>query len=157
MATAIHVGDRAPDFELLAANGQTVRLSDFRGNKNVVLYFYPASETPGCTVQACGFRDAYSQFQALGAEVIGISGDPLDKQTGFQSHHRLPFLVLSDPDNKVRQTYGASTLFGLFPGRVTYVIDKDGIVRYIFDSMFNVKEHIDSALKILRTLEATPA
>lgn len=157
MATAIRVGDRAPDFELLAANGQTVRLSDFQGHKNVVLYFYPASETPGCTIQACGFRDAYSTFQALDAEVIGISGDPLDKQKGFQTRHQLPFLVLSDPNNQVRQKYGASTLFGLFPGRVTYVIDKAGIVRYVFDAMLNFQGHIDKALEVLRELEAASA
>jgi len=156
MASAIQVGDRAPDFELQAANGQTVRLSDFQGRKNVVLYFYPASETPGCTVQACAFRDAYSVFQELDAEVIGISGDPLGKQKGFQRHHQLPFLVLSDPGNQVRQQYGASTLFGLFPGRVTYVIDKAGVVRYVFDAMLNFNGHIDKALEVLRELAATP-
>ncbi len=155
MASAIQVGDRAPDFELQAANGKLVKLSDFQGKKNVVLYFYPASETPGCTMQACAFRDAYSVFQELGAEVIGISGDSLNKQQGFQAHHQLPFLVLSDPGNRVRQQYGASTLFGLFPGRVTYIIDKEGIVRYVFDDMFNFKAHVDKALQVLKDLAVT--
>ncbi len=157
MATAIQVGDRAPDFELTAADGRKVKLSDFRGKKNVVLYFYPASETPGCTIQACAFRDAYSIFQELGAEVIGISGDPLERQQGFQKNHQLPFLVLSDPGNKVRQQYGASSLFGLFPGRVTYVIDQEGVVRYVFDSMLNFKAHVDEALKILHQLASATA
>src|SRR5947207_15052260 len=101
MHRSINVGDRAPDFELESATGQKVRLSDFLGKKNVVLFFYPKDETTGCTIEACTFRDAYEDFVGVGAEVIGVSGDSLASHNRFAGRHRLPFILLSDPKNVV--------------------------------------------------------
>ncbi|MCX7595758.1 MAG: peroxiredoxin [Fischerella sp.] len=148
---AIKVGDTAPNFTLPSQSGSPVSLSDFRG-KPVVVYFYPKDDTPGCTVESCAFRDQYEVFKSAGAEVIGISGDSPESHQKFASKHQLPFTLLSDKDNKVRKQYGATAAFGLFPGRVTYVIDKDGVVRYVFDSMFNFKGHVEEALKTLQAL-----
>lgn len=149
---AIQVGDTAPDFTLSAQDGSTVTLSNFMGDKAVVLYFYPKDDTPGCTAESCEFRDQYEVFKNAGAEVIGVSGDSNESHQKFASKYNLPFILLSDKDNKVRKQYGASTAFGLIPGRVTYVIDKEGVVQYVFDSMLNFKGHVDAALKTLQQL-----
>jgi peroxiredoxin Q/BCP len=146
---SIKVGDLAPDFTLTSQVGKTVSLKDFRG-KNVVLYFYPKDDTPGCTAESCAFRDRYEVFQSAGAEILGISGDSPESHQRFATKHGLPFVLLSDPGNKVRKQYGATAAFGLFPGRVTYVIDPQGVVQYVFDSMFNFTAHVDEALKILQ-------
>ncbi|NWF61979.1 MAG: peroxiredoxin [Fischerella sp.] len=148
---AIKVGDTAPNFTLPSQNGSPVSLTDFRG-KPVVLYFYPKDDTPGCTVESCAFRDQYEVFKSAGAEVIGISGDSPESHQKFATKHQLPFTLLSDKGNKVRKQYGATAAFGLFPGRVTYVIDQDGVVQYVFDSMFNFKGHVEEALKTLQGL-----
>lgn len=148
---AIKVGDTAPNFTLPSQNGSPVSLTDFRG-KPVVLYFYPKDDTPGCTVESCAFRDQYEVFKSAGAEVIGISGDSPESHQKFATKHQLPFTLLSDEGNKIRKQYGATAAFGLFPSRVTYVIDKDGVVQYVFDSMFNFKGHVEEALKTLQAL-----
>jgi len=145
----VKVGDMAPDFDLKDKDGNPVRLSDFRGKKSVVVYFYPKDETPGCTAQACSFRDRYEDFKEAGAEVIGISSDGTSSHAGFAKHHRLPFILLSDPGGKVRKAYGAYDLFGLIPGRVTYVIDKEGKVVHTFDSQMSPTRHIQEALKAI--------
>ncbi|MEA5619571.1 peroxiredoxin [Cronbergia sp. UHCC 0137] len=149
---SVKVGDQAPDFTLPAQNGSTVSLSSFRGNKAVVLYFYPKDDTPGCTIESCAFRDQYEVFKAAGAEVVGISGDSSDSHQKFASKHNLPFILLSDKGDTVRKVYGATTAFGLIPGRVTYVIDQAGVVQYVFDSMLNFKGHVEEALKTLQQL-----
>ncbi|MCF8256736.1 MAG: peroxiredoxin [Flavobacteriales bacterium] len=146
----INVGDMAPDFELKDKDGQKVKLSDYRGKQSVVVYFYPKDETPGCTAQACSFRDSYEDFKAAGAEVIGISSDTGRSHTDFAAHHRLPFILLSDIIGKVRKAYGAYDLLGLIPGRVTFVIDRDGRVIHRFDSQLSPKKHIDEALAKLQ-------
>ena len=151
---AVKVGDIAPDFSLPTPSGSTVSLRDFRGQKPVILYFYPKDDTPGCTVESCAFRDQYEVFKTAGAEVIGISGDSRDSHQKFAAKYNLPFILLSDQGDKVRKQYGATTAFGLIPGRVTYVIDKDGIVHQVFDSMFNFKGHIEEALKTLQKIKA---
>ncbi|MBD2663312.1 alkyl hydroperoxide reductase/ Thiol specific antioxidant/ Mal allergen [Richelia sinica FACHB-800] len=148
----IKVGDTAPNFSLPAQNGSTVSLQDFRGKKAVVLYFYPKDDTPGCTAESCAFRDQYEVFKSAGAEVIGVSGDSKDSHQRFATKYNLPFILLSDQGNKVRKEYGATAAFGLFPGRVTYVIDQEGIVRYVFDSMLNFQGHVEEALKTLQQL-----
>ncbi|MDG2989802.1 peroxiredoxin [Candidatus Synechococcus calcipolaris G9] len=151
---AVAVGDRAPDFSLPSGTGTTIHLQDYIGKKPVVLYFYPKSDTPGCTVQACSFRDAYTVFQELGAEVIGLSNDSVAAQDRFAKNHQLPFILLSDEGNQVRKLYGVpGPIFGMVPGRVTYIIDQEGIVRHIFDSMLNFSAHVDESLKILRQLQ----
>ena len=148
----IKISEPAPDFELLSQSGARVRLADFRAKKNVVLYFYPKDDTPGCTKESCSFRDQYDIFKEAGAEVIGVSADSASSHKNFADKYRLPFLLLSDPDNKVRERYQISKTFGLFPGRVTFVIDKSGIVRHTFSSQLNLTGHVEQALKILHSL-----
>ncbi|AFY60268.1 peroxiredoxin [Synechococcus sp. PCC 6312] len=156
MANPIKVGDPVPDISLPDAQGEIIRLRDFQGKKAIVLFFYPKSESPGCTIEACAFRDAYDVFQDLGAEVIGISDDSVAAQARFTTNQKLPFLVLSDKGNQARQAFGVpGALFGFLPGRVTYVIDQGGIVRHIFDSMLNFKAHVDESLAILNGLANT--
>lgn len=149
----INVGDKAPDFTLPSQMGDNVTLSEYFGKKNIVLYFYPKDESPGCTREACKFRDRYEVFTSLGAEVLGISSDSLESHKSFATHHGLPFILLSDEDNKVRELYGVSSTMGIIPGRVTYIIDKKGVVRHIFSSQFQPEKHIEEALKILKELE----
>lgn len=151
---AIKAGDTAPDFALPAQNGSTVSLRDFRGKQAVVLYFYPKDDTPGCTAESCAFRDQYEVFKAAGAEVIGVSGDSQESHQQFAAKHKLPFTLLSDKGDQVRKLYGATTAFGFIPGRVTYVIDQEGIVQYVFDSMLNFKGHVEETLKTLQQLTA---
>jgi peroxiredoxin Q/BCP len=145
----------APDFTLPAANGQVVRLSDFRGKRAVVLYFYPKDMTAGCTTEACAFRDSYEVFKEAGAEVIGVSADaPASHQEFIQRHH-LTFTLLSDVDNAVRRCYGAtgSWLFGTMHGRVTYVIDCEGVIRHTFSSQINMTKHVQEALRVIHELQ----
>jgi len=148
----LKIGDKAPDFSLLNQHGQQVTLSKYRHDKNVVVFFYPKDETPGCTAEACKFRDEYEAFTDLGAEVIGISGDGTESHKKFAENHRLPYSLLSDNGGKVRKAYGIQNTFFLIPGRVTFVIDKEGIIRHIFNSQFNAEMHIPEALEVLKTL-----
>jgi len=148
----VEVGDIAPDFTLESPAGEKISLSGFRGKRSVVLYFYPKDETIGCTREACGFRDRYEAFKQLGAEVIGVSSDDSEKHRKFAEHHGLPFTLLSDPDKKVRKLFGVPSSMVFLPGRVTYVIDKEGRVRHIFNSQMHPEEHVKEALKILETI-----
>ncbi|NMG59332.1 peroxiredoxin [Geitlerinema sp. P-1104] len=148
--TSINVGDRAPNFTLKNQNGESVSLSDFKGEKAVVLYFYPKDDTPGCTTESCAFRDSYTTFSDVGAEVIGISGDSVSSHKQFAQKHNLPFTLLSDQGNQVRKLYGVPATLFVLPGRVTYVIDKEGIVRHIFNSQLDFQGHINESLKVLR-------
>jgi thioredoxin-dependent peroxiredoxin len=122
------------------------------GTKPVVLFFYPKDDTPGCTKQACAFRDDYEEFGKLDAEVIGVSSDSVDSHGRFASKHDLPFTLLSDEGGKVRKLYGVKNSFGLFPGRVTYVIDEGGVVRHIFSSQLGVEKHVEEALQALQII-----
>ncbi|PSN13284.1 peroxiredoxin [filamentous cyanobacterium CCT1] len=151
---AIRVGDAAPDFTLPNQKGESVTLSSYQGQRAVVLYFYPKDDTPGCTVESCSFRDSYEDFVAAGAEVIGISSDSPDSHRLFASKHNLPFTLVSDANGAVRKAYGVPATLGLLPGRVTYVIDREGVVRHIFNSQFNPKGHVAEAMGILKTLQA---
>src|ERR1700733_9464534 len=117
MARGIQAGDKAPDFTLPAQSGEQVRLSDRLGEHNVVLYFYPKDETPGCTKEACAFRDSYEVFAEAGAEVIGVSSDSVDKHAAFAGHHGLPFTLLSDQGGLVRKSYAVPATLGMLPGR----------------------------------------
>ncbi|AFY65079.1 peroxiredoxin [Geitlerinema sp. PCC 7407] len=148
----VQVGDVAPDFTLASQTGESVSLQDFRGKSAVVLYFYPKDDTPGCTTESCAFRDQYTVFQQAGAEVLGVSGDSADSHQRFAAKYQLPFKLLSDTNNELRKRYGVPSTLGLLPGRVTYVIDREGVVRHIFSSQFKPKAHIEEALAILKTL-----
>ena len=150
----IKVGDKAPEFTLPSQDGTQVSLSDFLGKKNVIVYFYPKDDTPGCTKEACAFRDQYQVFTDAGAEVIGISGDSQQSHKQFATKYNLPFTLLCDTNNKVRQLYDVPATLWILPGRVTYIIDKEGIIRHIFDSMLDFEAHVKEALK---TLKAIPA
>ena len=147
----VQVGDQAPDFTLLNQSGAKVRLGDFIGKKYIVLYFYPKDNTAVCTDEACAFRDSYEFFKEAGAEVIGISSDSVESHRQFAAAHQLPFNLLSDTDGMIRKHYGVATAFGL-PGRVTYIIDRKGIVRRIFFSQFTSKRHVDEALETLQSI-----
>lgn len=122
------------------------------GKKPLVIYFYPKDNTPGCTAEACSFRDQYEDFKDLGAEVIGISSDSVSSHQQFSEQYKLPFILLSDNDKKIKTLFGVpSGLFGLLPGRVTYVTDKNGVIQMIFDSMLATK-HIPKALQAIKKL-----
>jgi peroxiredoxin Q/BCP len=154
MARGIQVGDKAPDFTLPSQSGEQVSLHDRLGEHVVVLYFYPKDNTSGCTAEACAFRDSYEVFTEAGAEVIGISSDTVDKHAGFAGKHSLPFTLLSDRGGKVRKSFGVPSALGVLPGRVTYVIDREGVVRHVFSSMMNIGQHVSDALDTVRQLQA---
>jgi thioredoxin-dependent peroxiredoxin len=149
---AVKVGDKAPDFTLPSQMGDNVTLSEFFGKKNVVLYFYPKDETTGCTREACTFRDSYQVFTSLGAEVLGVSGQSVESHKSFASHYGLPFLLLSDMNDTVRQLYGVRATMGFIPGRVTFVIDKKGVVQHIFNSQYQPQKHVEEAKQVLEKL-----
>jgi peroxiredoxin Q/BCP len=148
----IKEGDRAPDFTLPSQFGDNVTLSEYIGKKSVVLYFYPKDESPGCTKEACSFRDSYQELADLGAEVLGVSGQSIESHVAFATHYGLPFILLSDSDNKVRELYDVPATMGIIPGRVTYIIDKKGIVRHIFNSQTQAKRHVEEAKRTLEVL-----
>lgn len=146
-------GDLAPDFTLPDQDDRPVTLSDLRGGW-VVVYFYPADDTPGCTAESCSFRDSHEDFVDAGATVIGISGDSVESHRKFADKHRLPFTLLADTDGEVRRRFGVSKTLGLLPGRVTYVIDPDGVVSKAFSSQFRPTKHIGEALDAIRSAGA---
>ena len=144
-------GQQAPEFALQNQEDRTVRLSDFRG-KNVVLFFYPKDDTPGCTVESCGFRDQYLVFRDAGAEVVGVSGDSPESHRRFAQKNQLPFQLLSDRNGRVSKAYGVPRTLGLLPGRVTFVVDGTGAVQHAFSSQFQPGRHVSEALKVLAGL-----
>jgi len=150
--SGLEAGAPAPDFALEDQNGKHVALADFRGRKNVVLYFYPKDDTTGCTKEACTFRDQFEDFREAGAEVIGVSSDSASSHRAFAAKHELPFTLLSDPGGKVRVAFGVPATLGLLPGRVTYVIDKQGVIRHVFNSQMHPTRHVSKALAVLATL-----
>ena len=153
---ALAVGDPVPYFTLPDQNGQPVHLADVLARGHVVLYFYPKDETSGCTAEACSFRDQYEVFREAGAEVIGVSGDSVASHQQFAQHHRLPFTLLSDAKGAIRKLYGVQNTLGIIPGRVTFVIDRNGILRYSFNSQMNPLRHVPEALAILKGLQGEP-
>lgn len=150
---ALKVGDTVPAFSAKSTEGKLFESQSIIGKKPVVIYFYPKDDTPGCTAQACSFRDQYEDFKTLGAEVIGISGDSFASHQKFAAKYQLPFILLSDEEKKLRQLFGVPTaLFGLLPGRVTYVLDQKGVIRLIFDQL-SPKSHITKALEMIKKME----
>ena len=149
----LQVGDMAPEFTLPQANGELVSLSDFRGRSEVVLFFYPKDNSPVCTAEACSFRDSYEVFRDAGAEVIGISADSSQSHERFAARFRLPFVLLSDKGGVVRERYGVTKTLGIFPGRTTYLIDREGVIRHIFSSQFLPTKHVSEALSVLKRLD----
>lgn len=153
MAKRIRPGDKAPIFSLLSEQGEEVNLGDLIGHSPIVLYFYPKDNTAVCTKEACAFRDSFDEFRDIqDARVIGISSDSVESHKQFSRDYDLPFTLLSDPGGKVRKLYGVPKTLGLLPRRVTYVIDKEGIVRHIFSSQLNYQKHVEEALSALKSL-----
>ena len=149
---ALKVGDQIPHFSATDTNGNLFESSTIIGTKPVVIYFYPKDNTPGCTAQACSFRDQYQDFTDIGAEVIGISSDNQKSHEKFSKQYNLPFILLSDNNKIIRNLFGVpSGLLGLLPGRVTYVADRNGVIKMIFDSMLATK-HIPKALEAVKKL-----
>jgi len=150
---ALTVGDKIPNFSAINTNGDTFESQTIVGKKPVVIYFYPKDNTRVCTEQACSFRDQYEEFKELGAEVIGISSDSTQSHKKFAARYRLPFILLSDSDKKLRRVFGVpNDLLGLIPGRVTYIADSEGIVQFVFNSMSG-KIHIEKALYFLKNAQ----
>lgn len=147
---SLKVGDIVPYFELNDQKGELFKSDTVIGQKPAVLYFYPKDETPGCTAEACSFRDSYEDFKDLGAEVIGISSDSIGSHKRFAERHRLPFILLADTKKKVQRLFKLpKLLFGLYTKRITFVIDKEGKVVYVHDSLL-ATSHIKKALKALK-------
>lgn len=151
----LKVGDKMDDYPnyykvLRSSQGGSVSLSSFKGKKPVVLFFYPKAATPGCTKEACRFRDEFSRFEAAGAAVFGISSDTPEENAAFAKSNNLQFPLLSDQGSILRKTFGIKAdLLGLLPGRQTYVIDVNGQVVLSFNDQFNVEQHVDEALRAL--------
>ena len=147
---ALAVGDKAPVFQAPLGDGGTFDMAEHLGQKALVIFFYPKDDTPLCTQEACGFRDAYDQFVAAGAEVVGVSGDTPSSHAAFAHKHKLPFPIVSDRDGRLRKLFGVPALLGFLPGRVTYVIDRTGVVRLVFNSSFTAAGHVQQALDLVR-------
>lgn len=147
----LQIGDQIPSFTLQDQNGEDFLIDKFVGKTAMVIYFYPKDDTPGCTKEACSFRDTYADFRNLNAKVIGISADNVLSHKKFAEKYSLPFTLLSDTKNKVRKLFGVpGAMFGLLPGRVTYIVNKNGIITEIYDNMFNAEGHINESLKALK-------
>ncbi len=144
-------GDRAPLIALRDQNG-VERRSDQLAGKALVLFFYPKDDTPGCTAEACAFRDSYGDLQAMGAEVWGVSGDDASSHQRFASRHNLPYPLLVDQGNQLRKAFGVPGVLGLLPGRVTYVIDGDGLIRHVFNNLLDGAAHRNEARAALQRL-----
>ncbi len=146
-------GDTIPDIQLPNQEGELISLHSFKGRSPLVIYFYPKNNTPGCTAEACSFRDNYEDFVKLGATVIGISGDSVESHKSVTKKRRLPFTLLSDSKRKAEKAFGVErNLFGLLPGRVTFITDKNGQIIDVFSSVSRPKAHITIALKSLEKI-----
>jgi peroxiredoxin Q/BCP len=152
MAKSIGVGDTAPDFTLPSQDGTDVSLASLVARGPLVLFFYPKDETAGCTAEVCSFRDAHEAFVEAGAVVAGISSDAVDSHQRFASHHRLPYVLLSDQGGRVREAFGVGKTLGLIPGRVTYVIDRERVVRHVYSAQIAATSHVVEALAIVKKL-----
>jgi len=152
MGKRVAEGDKAPDFSLRAQDGRTISLHDFIGKSNVVVYFYPKDFTVGCTTEAKAFSENYDEVLKIGAEVMGVSSDTQETHGRFAESCHVRFPLLSDEGGKVREAYGVKSSFGLVPGRVTFVIDKTGVVRRVFSSQLNPARHVSEAVQALKAI-----
>ncbi len=156
MKNNLKIGDILPSFSLPNQHNEQTSIESLRRDNNLVLYFYPKDDTPVCTKEACGFRNNYEQFLGYNCSVVGISADSPESHRAFIKRHNLPFTLLSDIDNKVRNQLGVPRDFlGLLSGRYTYVIDKDGVVKSIINHFLNASKHITQSLKALEDEQRT--
>lgn len=146
------VGDKAPLFEAITDSGEKLSLADLIGKHNIVLYFYPKDDTPGCTREACAFRDNWDLLKDYDVVVIGISSDSVESHQKFKKKYNLPFILVSDPDGKIREMYDAKGF--ILPDRVTFVIDKNGIIRHVYKSQLKPENHVKEAMKALEKIKA---
>ncbi|MEB3318102.1 MAG: peroxiredoxin [Cyanobacteriota bacterium] len=153
MPASLAPGDRAPLIALLDATGGE-RRSDQLAGQVLVLFFYPKDDTPGCTMEACAFRDSHADFQALGAQVWGVSGDDAVSHQRFAARHQLPFPLLVDQGNALRRAFGVPNALGFLPGRVTYVIDGAGVIRHVFNNLLDGAAHRRESLDAVRRIVA---
>jgi peroxiredoxin Q/BCP len=151
VSKALAPGDRAPLIALNDADG-IERRSDQLGGRALVLFFYPKDDTPGCTMEACAFRDGHAELQALGAEVWGVSGDDAASHRRFATRHQLSYPLLVDEGNHLRRAFGVPRALGILPGRVTYVIDRDGVIRHVFDNLLDGPAHLREAKAAVQRL-----
>jgi len=150
----IEIGSTVPSFSLKDQYNQTFNLDSVLGKKNLVIYFYPKDDSPGCTKEACSFRDQFEVFADADAMIIGISDQSVESHLEFAKKHRLNYTLLSDFEKKVRKLLGVPTnFFGMIPGRVTYIINKEGKVVYLFNSQVQAEKHVDEALRILQEMK----
>jgi peroxiredoxin Q/BCP len=149
---ALKIGDNLPTFKLQDQNGNWINSENLK-DEVLVIYFYPKDDTPGCTAEACAFRDSHEDFIELGAKVIGVSADSISKHKDFVNRYKLPFTLLSDNSNDLRKKFGVPKSFlGLLPGRVTYIFDKNGKLVHVYDSQLNSKGHIKTSLETVKNL-----
>ncbi len=146
------VGDPAPVTILIDQAGAEVPLRTLYAERTLVLFFYPKDDSPGCTAEACNFRDRYEEFLTAGADVVGVSADPGSSHARFKSAHRLPFRLLSDPTGAARRAFGVRKTLGLLEGRVTFVIDRGGTIRHVYSSQLRMDAHADEALDVVKGL-----
>ncbi len=147
----LKVGDQVPHFKLKDQNGDWFDSETVIGKKSAVIYFYPKDDTPGCTKEACKFRDEFEVFNDLNAQVIGISSDDVASHKKFAIKYKLPFTLLADTNQEIRNLFGVpKSVLGLLPGRVTYVVNQKGIIIYIFESQFGAQKHIEEAIKAIK-------
>jgi thioredoxin-dependent peroxiredoxin len=150
---SITIGSNCPEFTLLNQEGKEVNMRDFIGTKNIIIYFYPKDNTPGCTKEACSFRDSMHDLNNLDCEVFGISADSVSSHKAFSERFRLTFNLLSDENNLIRKQFKVpANLFGIFPGRVTYIINKEGKVIHIINSQTNPEKHIKETIEVVKGL-----
>ena len=149
---SLKVGDKLPEFSLVDQFGKLRTNKEIEG-KTFVLFFYPKDDTPGCTIEACGFRDKYDLFKILGAEVWGISNGDSRSHFEFANKNNLQYPLLCDSDNMLRREFGVPKYLGLIEGRVTYIVDSKGILRHIFEDLLNGPAHIKEALRVLKEIQ----
>ncbi len=153
----LQVNTTAPDFETKLDDGSSFRLSALQGKKNVVLYFYPADFTGGCTAQACSFRDNYDAVQAFDAIIVGVSGDSVEKHVAFKEKHSLGFPLIADEDRRIATKYEVTSAIPMIRPRITYVIDKEGVIRSAFRHDLAIGKHLSDTLEALEKLQKANA
>jgi peroxiredoxin Q/BCP len=147
---SISIGDSCPYFSLQNQDGQTINIQDYIGTKNIIIYFYPKDNTVGCTKEACSFRDAMQDLNNLDCEVVGISADSVASHKAFANQFRLTFNLLSDVGNEIRKMFKVpANVFGLIPGRVTYVVNKGGKIVHVINSQLNPDKHIKETIEVV--------
>ncbi len=149
----LKVGDHVPDIAALTADGQQFKLADRLGKNGFVIFFYPKDGTPICTREACAFRDAYDKFVDAGVEVIGVSGDSDNSHQSFADQHHLKFPLISDSNGLLRKAFGVPKSLGLFPGRMTFVVDRSGVIRLAYSAMLASDEHVQQALTAVQAMD----